>query len=71
MDIIDFFVIISLVIFYILFIGRTILLYKNGTKVWVIGSSSKKIFEIILENILFPVLKYSIKPSYVHISILI
>jgi protein-S-isoprenylcysteine O-methyltransferase Ste14 len=44
------------VIFYILFIGRTILLYKKGIKVWVIGTSAKKLFETVLENILFPVL---------------
>ena len=56
MNIIDISTIISLVIFYVLFIGRTILLYKRGIKVWVIGTSSKKILEIILENILFPVL---------------
>jgi protein-S-isoprenylcysteine O-methyltransferase Ste14 len=56
MDIIDIFVIVSLAVFYILFIGRTVLLYKTGVKVWVIGTSSKNIFEIILENIFFPVL---------------
>jgi protein-S-isoprenylcysteine O-methyltransferase Ste14 len=55
-NIIDVLVIISLILFYILFIGRTIILYKTGVKVWVIGKSSKKVFEIILENILFPVL---------------
>jgi protein-S-isoprenylcysteine O-methyltransferase Ste14 len=53
---IDVSVIISLAIFYILFIGRTVLLYKKGIKVWVIGASTKKLFEIILENILFPTL---------------
>jgi protein-S-isoprenylcysteine O-methyltransferase Ste14 len=52
----DISVIISLIIFYVLFIGRTIILYKTGVKVWVVGTSSKKLFEIILENILFPVL---------------
>ena len=46
----------SLFLFYLLFIGRTIILYKHGIKVWVIGTSSKKLFEIILENILMPVL---------------
>jgi len=46
----------SLFLFYLLFIGRTIILYKRGIKVWVIGTSSKRIFEIILENILMPVL---------------
>jgi protein-S-isoprenylcysteine O-methyltransferase Ste14 len=56
MNIIDVFVIISLAIFYILFIGRTILLYRKGIKVYVIGTSTKKLLEIILENILFPVL---------------
>jgi protein-S-isoprenylcysteine O-methyltransferase Ste14 len=56
MDIIDIFVIISLVIFYALFIGRTVLLYIQGIKVWVIGTSTKNLFEIILENILFPAL---------------
>jgi protein-S-isoprenylcysteine O-methyltransferase Ste14 len=56
MKIINILVIISLVIFYALFIGRTILLYTKGIKVYVIGTSSKKLFETILENILFPVL---------------
>jgi protein-S-isoprenylcysteine O-methyltransferase Ste14 len=56
MDFIDILVIISLVLFYVLFVGRTILLYKKGIKVWVVGTSAKKLFEIILENILFPVL---------------
>lgn len=54
MNIIDIFAIISLAIFYILFLGRTILLYRNGIKVWVIGTSTKKISEIILEKILLP-----------------
>jgi protein-S-isoprenylcysteine O-methyltransferase Ste14 len=54
MDIIDVFAVISLVVFYILFLGRTILLYKKGIKVWVIGTSTKKISEIILEKILLP-----------------
>ena len=49
-------VLISLFLFYLLFIGRTIILYKRGIKVWVIGTSSKNLFEIILENILMPVL---------------
>jgi hypothetical protein len=56
MNIIDVFVIISLIIFYILFTGRTILLYNKGVKVYVIGKSTKNSFEKILENILFPVL---------------
>jgi protein-S-isoprenylcysteine O-methyltransferase Ste14 len=54
MDIIDIFVLMSLAIFYILFLGRTLLLYKKGIKVWVIGTSAKKISEIILEKILLP-----------------
>jgi protein-S-isoprenylcysteine O-methyltransferase Ste14 len=53
---IDVFATISLVIFYVLFIGRTILLYNKGVKVYVIGKSTKAVFEKILENILFPVL---------------
>jgi protein-S-isoprenylcysteine O-methyltransferase Ste14 len=56
MNVIEIFVITSLIIFYVLFIGRTILLYNRGIKVYVIGKSTKKLFEIILENILFPVL---------------
>ena len=56
MNVFDYLVITSLVIFYILFIGRTVLLYKNGIKVWVVGTSTKRLFEIILENLLFPVL---------------
>ncbi|MDR2594297.1 MAG: isoprenylcysteine carboxylmethyltransferase family protein [Fibromonadaceae bacterium] len=54
MEIVDVLVIISLAIFYILFFGRTVLLYKKGIKVWVIGTSAKKISEIILEKILLP-----------------
>jgi len=49
-------VLISLFLFFLLFIGRTVILYKRGIKVWVIGTSSKKLYEIILENILMPVL---------------
>ena len=52
MNILDILTIISLALFYILFLGRTILLYKKGIKVWVIGTSTKKISEIILEKIL-------------------
>ena len=52
----DIMVLISLFLFYLLFVGRTIILYKRGIKVWVVGTSSKKLFEIILENILVPVL---------------
>ena len=50
MKIIDILVIISLAIFYILFLGRTALLYKKGIKVLVIGTNTKKISEIILEK---------------------
>ncbi|MDR0724633.1 MAG: isoprenylcysteine carboxylmethyltransferase family protein [Prevotellaceae bacterium] len=49
-------VITSLAIFYSLFIGRTALLYSDGIKVWVIGTSSQNRFEKILEGILFPFL---------------
>ena len=56
MNLIDIFVIISLAVFYLLFIGRTALLYRKGIKVFVIGTSTKKLFDIILENILMPVL---------------
>ena len=56
MNLIDIFVIISLAVFYLLFIGRTALLYRKGVKVFVIGTSTKKLFDIILENILMPVL---------------
>ena len=66
MRLIDVFVIISLAIFYILFIGRTVLLYKKGIKVWVIGTSTKKLLEIILENILLPFLLLS---SFIFIII--
>ncbi|MDR0389533.1 MAG: isoprenylcysteine carboxylmethyltransferase family protein [Spirochaetaceae bacterium] len=37
-----------MVIFYILFLGRTLLLYKRGIKVWVIGTSTRKIMGIVL-----------------------
>jgi protein-S-isoprenylcysteine O-methyltransferase Ste14 len=56
MALVDMLVLVSLVIFYGLFLGRTVLLYKQGVKVWVIGTSGKKFLEKILENILFPVL---------------
>jgi hypothetical protein len=56
MKAIDILVLVSLALFYALFLGRTVLLYKKGVKVWVIGSSGKKTIEKILENILFPVL---------------
>jgi protein-S-isoprenylcysteine O-methyltransferase Ste14 len=56
MEMINILVLISLFLFYLLFIGRTIILYKRGIKVWVIGTSSKNLFEITLENILMPVL---------------
>ena len=54
MNVIDILVIISLAFFYILIFGRTVLLYRKGIKVWVIGTSTKKISEIILEKILLP-----------------
>jgi protein-S-isoprenylcysteine O-methyltransferase Ste14 len=53
---IDILVLIGLFLFYLLFFGRTIVLYRRGVKVWVVGTSSKTLFEIVLENILFPVL---------------
>jgi O-antigen ligase len=53
---IDLLVIISLLTFYTIFLVKTALLYRKGVKVWVIGSSAKRLFEKILENILFPVL---------------
>ncbi|MDR3336279.1 MAG: isoprenylcysteine carboxylmethyltransferase family protein [Treponema sp.] len=56
METIDILVLANLVTFYAMFLGRTVLLYKRGVKVWVIGTSAKKPLEIILENILFPVL---------------
>jgi protein-S-isoprenylcysteine O-methyltransferase Ste14 len=56
MEMINILVLISLFLFYVLFIGRAMILYKHGIKVWVIGTSSKKTLEIILENILMPVL---------------
>jgi protein-S-isoprenylcysteine O-methyltransferase Ste14 len=56
MEMINILVLISLFLFYLLFFGRTIILSRHGIKVWVIGTSSKKLFEIILENILMPVL---------------
>jgi len=56
MKMINIMTLISLFLFYLLFVGRTIILSRRGVKVWVIGTSSKKLFEIILENILMPVL---------------
>jgi protein-S-isoprenylcysteine O-methyltransferase Ste14 len=56
MQTIDILVLISLIVFYALFAGRTLVLYKKGIKVWVIGTSTKRLFEKALEHILFPVL---------------
>jgi protein-S-isoprenylcysteine O-methyltransferase Ste14 len=56
MNTIDILALISLALFYGLFVGRTLWLYKKGVKVWVIGTSGKKLFERILENVLFPAL---------------
>jgi len=52
MNIIDLIVIISLAVFYILFFGKTILLYRNGIKVWIIGTKTKKPSEILLSSLL-------------------
>jgi len=52
---IDIFVVISLIIFYTLFIGRTIWLAINGTKVIVLGGASNKI-DNLLENLTLPFL---------------
>jgi protein-S-isoprenylcysteine O-methyltransferase Ste14 len=54
MNSIDILALISLAIFYILMFGRTMLLYKKGVKVWVIGTSAGKISEIILEKMALP-----------------
>ena len=48
-------VILSILIFYIIFIGRTILLSINGTKIIVLGKGSNKI-DNLLENSTFPFL---------------
>ncbi|MDR1619685.1 MAG: isoprenylcysteine carboxylmethyltransferase family protein [Clostridiales bacterium] len=56
MNTIDILAIISLVIFYTFMIGRILLLYKKGVKVWVIGDKSKKLLEKIIEISLVPVL---------------
>ena len=48
-------VLISLIIFYIILIGRTILLSNNGIKVIVIGKNSNKITNL-LENLALPFL---------------
>lgn len=58
MAIFDFLVIISLGIFYMLLFGRTIILYKKGVKVWVIGTSGKKVSGIIFEIMLVPALVF-------------
>jgi protein-S-isoprenylcysteine O-methyltransferase Ste14 len=56
MKTLDIWALVSLVIFYGLFLGRTMMLHKRGVKVWVIGTSGSKPIEIALEKILFPVL---------------
>ncbi|HWQ80274.1 MAG TPA: hypothetical protein VN381_15710 [Anaerovoracaceae bacterium] len=50
-------VLVSLILFYILFIGRTILLMRQGVKVWVI-SSTKDLKGKILELLLVPLLVF-------------
>ena len=54
MNTVDILVVISLALFYILMFGRTLLLYRKGIKVWVIGTSTQTIAEILLEKILLP-----------------
>ena len=54
MNSVDILVVLSLALFYTLMFGRTILLYRKGIKVWVIGTSTRKISEIMLEKILLP-----------------
>jgi protein-S-isoprenylcysteine O-methyltransferase Ste14 len=46
----------SIVLFNALFIGRTVMLYRQGVTVWTIGTSSGNILERLLENILTPFL---------------
>jgi protein-S-isoprenylcysteine O-methyltransferase Ste14 len=46
----------SLVLFNVLFIGRTVMLYRQGVKVWTIGTSGGTILERLLENVLTPFL---------------
>jgi protein-S-isoprenylcysteine O-methyltransferase Ste14 len=56
MNVVDILVILNLVIFYALMIGRMLLLYRKGIKVWAIGDKSKKSLEKIIEISLAPVL---------------
>ena len=56
MDIFDILVMASLLIFFALFLGRSVLLYKRGIKVWVIGTGAKNPLAVLLEIILFPTL---------------
>ncbi|MDR1792908.1 MAG: isoprenylcysteine carboxylmethyltransferase family protein [Bacteroidales bacterium] len=46
----------SLVLFNVLFIGRTVMLYCQSVKVWSIGTSKGTMLEKMLENILAPFL---------------
>ncbi|MDR1810339.1 MAG: isoprenylcysteine carboxylmethyltransferase family protein [Prevotella sp.] len=46
----------SLALFNVLFIGRTVMLYRQGVKVWTIGTSGGTILEKLLENTLTPFL---------------
>ncbi|MDR1783755.1 MAG: isoprenylcysteine carboxylmethyltransferase family protein [Dysgonamonadaceae bacterium] len=46
----------SLALFNVLFIGRTVMLYRQGVKVWTIGTSGGNILERLLENVLTPFL---------------
>jgi protein-S-isoprenylcysteine O-methyltransferase Ste14 len=54
MDAVDVMVLISLGLFYLLMFGRTVLLYRQGIKVWVIGTSAKNFFEAVLEKFMLP-----------------
>lgn len=49
-------ILMSIILFYVLFLGRTIMLYRQKIKVWTIGTSTKNVLETVLENILPPFL---------------
>jgi protein-S-isoprenylcysteine O-methyltransferase Ste14 len=53
---IDVLALVSLVSFYALFLGRTLLLRRKGVKVWVLGASARKGLGMLLEYAMFPVL---------------
>jgi len=71
MNYFDYYQVITLIIFLLVFFGRTILLRRKGTKVFVLGSGKKK-FTALLEKsflIFFPIWLIEIGIHSLHLNI--